>query len=130
MPVERFAGVERLFGQGSVGTLAQKHVCVIGVGGVGSWAVEALARSGVAALTLIDLDHDAQSNINRQIQALGRTDGQAKVELKVIRGLAGQEPRGHIQTILCREAFQGAFRRKAPFLDRAQPQQKGAAHDS
>jgi tRNA A37 threonylcarbamoyladenosine dehydratase len=55
-------------------------VAIVGVGGVGSWAAEALARSGVAALTLIDLDHVAESNINRQVQALGATLGQAKVE--------------------------------------------------
>jgi tRNA A37 threonylcarbamoyladenosine dehydratase len=55
------------------------HVCVIGIGGVGSWAVEALARSGVGRLTLIDLDHVAESNINRQVHALEATLGQAKV---------------------------------------------------
>ena len=53
---------------------------VAGIGGVGSWAVEALARSGVGRLTLIDLDHIAESNINRQIHALDATVGQAKVE--------------------------------------------------
>ena len=56
------------------------HVAVVGLGGVGSWAAEALARSGVGELTLIDLDHVAESNINRQIQALGSTVGQAKVQ--------------------------------------------------
>ena len=56
------------------------HVAVVGIGGVGSWAAEALARSGVGALTLIDLDHVAESNVNRQVQALGGTLGQAKVE--------------------------------------------------
>lgn len=55
-------------------------MAVVGLGGVGSWAVEALARSGVARLVLVDLDHVAESNINRQIQALGRTLGQAKGE--------------------------------------------------
>ena len=53
---------------------------MIGVGGVGSWTAEALARSGVAALTLIDLDHVAESNVNRQVQALDSTLGMAKVE--------------------------------------------------
>jgi tRNA A37 threonylcarbamoyladenosine dehydratase len=56
------------------------HVAVVGIGGVGSWAAEALARSGVARLTLIDLDHVAESNINRQIHAIESTLGQAKVQ--------------------------------------------------
>lgn len=56
------------------------HVCVIGVGGVGSWVVEALARSAVGRLTLIDLDNVAESNINRQIQALSSTIGRPKIE--------------------------------------------------
>lgn len=75
----RFGGIERLYGAGSLARLAQAHVCVIGIGGVGSWAVEALARSGVGRLTLIDLDHVAESNINRQVHALETTLGQAKV---------------------------------------------------
>ena len=60
-PRERFAGVERLYGTGSIDTLAQAHVCVIGIGGVGSWAAEALARSGVGHLTLIDADENPAS---------------------------------------------------------------------
>ncbi len=75
----RFGGIERLYGAGSLARLTAAHVCVIGIGGVGSWAVEALARSGVGRLTLIDLDHVAESNINRQVQALESTIGQAKV---------------------------------------------------
>jgi len=75
----RFGGLSRLYGQGSVELLAAAHVCVVGIGGVGSWTVEALARSGVGRLTLIDLDHVAESNINRQVQALTSTLGQAKV---------------------------------------------------
>jgi tRNA A37 threonylcarbamoyladenosine dehydratase len=75
----RFGGIERLYGAGSLARLAAAHVCVIGIGGVGSWAVEALARSGVGRLTLIDLDHVAESNINRQVHALEATLGQAKV---------------------------------------------------
>ncbi len=62
------------------GRIRDAHVLVAGIGGVGSWAVEALARSGVGRLTLIDLDHIAESNINRQIHALDTTVGQAKVE--------------------------------------------------
>jgi tRNA threonylcarbamoyladenosine dehydratase len=75
----RFSGIDRLYGPGSLARLAAAHVCVIGIGGVGSWAAEALARSGVGRLTLIDLDHVAESNINRQIHALDGTLGQAKV---------------------------------------------------
>ncbi len=75
----RFSGIERLYGADSLTRLAAAHVCVIGIGGVGSWAAEALVRSGVGRLTLIDLDHVAESNINRQIHALESTLGQAKV---------------------------------------------------
>lgn len=75
----RFGGISRLYGEAALGRLADAHVCVIGVGGVGSWAVEALARSGLRRLTLIDLDHVAESNLNRQIHALESTLGQAKV---------------------------------------------------
>lgn len=78
-PARRFGGIERLYGPGCLARLAAAHVCVIGIGGVGSWAVEALARSGVGRLTLIDLDHVAESNINRQVHALNGTLGKAKV---------------------------------------------------
>lgn len=75
----RFGGIARLYGLPALARLDQAHVCVIGVGGVGSWAAEALARSGVGRLTLIDLDHVAESNVNRQVHALDATLGQAKV---------------------------------------------------
>jgi len=75
----RFGGIDRLFGFAGAQKIRASHVAVVGVGGVGSWAVEALARSGVGRLTLIDLDHVSESNINRQIQALETTLGQAKV---------------------------------------------------
>lgn len=75
----RFGGLDRLYGGEGAGRIARAHVVVVGIGGVGSWAAEALARSGVARLTLIDLDHVAESNINRQIHALDSTLGQAKV---------------------------------------------------
>lgn len=75
----RFGGLARLYGVAGAQRIRAAHVAVVGVGGVGSWAVEALARSGVARLTLIDLDHVAESNINRQIQATETTLGQAKV---------------------------------------------------
>lgn len=76
----RFGGLERLYGVSGAQAIRQAHVAVVGIGGVGSWAVEALARSGVGELTLIDLDHVAQSNINRQVHALASTLGQAKVQ--------------------------------------------------
>lgn len=75
----RFGGVGRLYGEAGWKRLQAAHVCVIGVGGVGSWAVEALARSAVGRITLIDLDHIAESNTNRQLQALDPDWGLAKV---------------------------------------------------
>lgn len=75
----RFGGIARLYGAAALARFRRAHVCVVGVGGVGSWAVEALARSAVGQLTLIDLDNVAESNINRQIQALSGTIGQAKI---------------------------------------------------
>lgn len=77
----RFGGSARLFGAAGLARLRQGHVCVIGVGGVGSWAAEALARAGVGRLTLIDLDHVAESNVNRQVHALSSTLGAAKVDV-------------------------------------------------
>ncbi len=75
----RFSGLERLYGVAAAQHIRSAHVVVVGIGGVGSWAAEALARSGVGRLTLVDMDHIAESNINRQIHALGSTVGQAKV---------------------------------------------------
>jgi tRNA A37 threonylcarbamoyladenosine dehydratase len=75
----RFGGLRRLYGDAAYERVRSARIAVVGLGGVGSWAAEALARSGVAALTLIDLDHVAESNINRQAQALGATLGMAKV---------------------------------------------------
>ncbi len=76
----RFGGLRRLYGDGGYARIRAARVAIVGVGGVGSWCAEALARSGIASLTLIDLDHVAESNINRQVQALGATLGQAKVQ--------------------------------------------------
>jgi len=81
----RFGGLRRLVGDAGYARLRAARIAVVGLGGVGSWAVEALARSGVAELTLIDLDHIAESNINRQIQALGATLGQAKAQALAAR---------------------------------------------
>jgi len=77
---ERFGGTERLFGQRQTQWLANSHFVVIGIGGVGSWAAEALARTAVGTITLIDLDDVCVSNTNRQIHALTNTVGQLKVE--------------------------------------------------
>jgi tRNA A37 threonylcarbamoyladenosine dehydratase len=76
----RFGGLRRLYGDVGYARIRAAHVAVIGLGGVGSWAAEALARSGVGALTLLDLDHVAESNVNRQVQALSSTLGMAKGE--------------------------------------------------
>ena len=76
----RFGGLERLYGVTGAKRIYAAHVAVVGIGGVGSWAAEALARSGVGHLTLIDLDHVSESNINRQVHALDTTLGQAKVQ--------------------------------------------------
>jgi tRNA A37 threonylcarbamoyladenosine dehydratase len=75
----RFGGIARLYGDDALDALATRRACVVGVGGVGSWVAEALARSGVGRLRLVDLDHVAESNVNRQIHALEPTLGQAKV---------------------------------------------------
>lgn len=76
----RFGGLARLYGAAGAARIRAAHIVVVGLGGVGSWAAEAAARSGVARLTLVDLDHIAESNINRQVHALGSTLGQAKVQ--------------------------------------------------
>lgn len=92
-PDERaFGGVARLFGDAMLMRLAAAHVVVAGVGGVGSWAVEALARSGVGMITLIDMDHVGASNLNRQIHALHSTLGASKISVMAAR-IADINPR-------------------------------------
>jgi tRNA threonylcarbamoyladenosine dehydratase len=81
----RFSGIERLLGREGRQRLRQAHVCVIGIGGVGSWTVEALARSGVGTLTLVDLDEVCISNTNRQLHAVHGEYGKAKVEVMTRR---------------------------------------------
>jgi tRNA threonylcarbamoyladenosine dehydratase len=76
----RFGGMSRLYGVHGAQAVFDAHVMVVGIGGVGAWAAEGLARSGVGRLTLVDMDHVAESNINRQIHALTSTLGMAKVE--------------------------------------------------
>lgn len=87
----RFGGIARLYGERALERFRTAHVCVIGVGGVGSWVVEALARSAIGELTLIDLDNVAESNINRQIQALSSSIGMPKIEALKAR-VAGINP--------------------------------------
>ncbi|HEX5488505.1 MAG TPA: tRNA threonylcarbamoyladenosine dehydratase [Rhodanobacteraceae bacterium] len=94
----RFAGIERLYGAGSVARLARARVAVIGLGGVGSWAAEALARSGVGGLTLIDADEVCVSNTNRQLHALAATQGKAKVAVMAER-LSGINPALDVQPV-------------------------------
>ncbi len=97
----RFGGLERLYGVSGAKQIRDAHIAVVGIGGVGSWAVEALARSGVGKLTLIDFDHIAESNINRQIHALDDTLGMSKV-------LAMQQRIAHINphcVVACVDEF-------------------------
>ncbi len=99
--VRRFSGMDRLYGMEPARAIRESHVAVVGIGGVGSWVVEALARSGVGRLTLIDLDHVAESNINRQVHALSTTVGMAKI-------IAMQERIALINpacTVVCVDAF-------------------------
>ena len=84
---ERFKGFRQLVGDEAFARVSRASVCVVGLGGVGSWVVEALTRSGVGALTLVDLDEVCVTNINRQVHALTDTVGCAKVELLAERAL-------------------------------------------
>jgi tRNA A37 threonylcarbamoyladenosine dehydratase len=81
----RFGGIGRLYGTEGLERIRRAHVCVVGLGGVGSWAVEALARSGIGALTLVDLDDVCISNVNRQLHALDGELGKPKVEVMARR---------------------------------------------
>ncbi|MBI3880101.1 MAG: tRNA cyclic N6-threonylcarbamoyladenosine(37) synthase TcdA [Verrucomicrobia bacterium] len=82
---QRFGGIARLYGAEGLRRLCAAHVCVVGIGGVGTWTVEALARSGIGALTLVDLDEVCVTNVNRQLHALDDTIGRPKVELMAER---------------------------------------------
>jgi len=81
----RFGGILRLFGTAGQQRLRRAHVCIVGIGGVGSWAVEALARSGIGTLTLVDLDDVCISNVNRQLHAVTGEFGKPKVEVMAAR---------------------------------------------
>lgn len=84
-PERRFGGLNRLYGPHALPRFAAAHVAVVGIGGVGSWAVEALARSGIGRLTLVDLDMIAESNVNRQLHAVDEAFGLAKVSAMAAR---------------------------------------------
>jgi tRNA A37 threonylcarbamoyladenosine dehydratase len=94
----RFSGVARLYGPTATERLQAANVCVVGVGGVGSWALEALARSGIGNLTAVDLDMVAESNTNRQIHALGDIYGKAKVDAMAER-ILGINPDCHVSRV-------------------------------
>jgi tRNA A37 threonylcarbamoyladenosine dehydratase len=94
----RFSGVARLYGDAATARFRNARVVVIGIGGVGSWAAEALARSAIGQLTLVDLDHVAESNTNRQIHALGDVYGKAKVDAMAER-IAAINPACTVQPI-------------------------------
>jgi tRNA A37 threonylcarbamoyladenosine dehydratase len=81
----RFAGIGRLYGQAALTTFSKSHVMVIGIGGVGTWVAEALARSGIGEITLMDLDDVCVTNSNRQSHALASTIGQSKVAVMAAR---------------------------------------------
>lgn len=81
----RFGGIARLYGASALARFQSSHVAVIGIGGVGSWAAEALARSGIGTITLFDLDDICVSNTNRQVHALSSTVGQLKVDVMAAR---------------------------------------------
>lgn len=83
--LQRFGGIGRLYGNSALETFYQSHVCVIGIGGVGSWAAEALARSGIGSITLIDMDDICITNTNRQIHALSGMVGQQKTDVMAAR---------------------------------------------
>jgi tRNA A37 threonylcarbamoyladenosine dehydratase len=82
---DRFGGIARLYGKAGLERLRAARVCLVGIGGVGTWAAEALARSGIGGLTLVDLDEVCVSNVNRQLHALTETVGRAKVDVMAER---------------------------------------------
>ncbi|VFP87106.1 tRNA cyclic N6-threonylcarbamoyladenosine(37) synthase TcdA [Candidatus Erwinia haradaeae] len=82
---ERFSGVSRVYGEAALSLFSKKHICVIGIGGVGSWVAEALARSGIGMLTLIDMDDVCISNTNRQIHATKKNLGKPKIQVMAER---------------------------------------------
>ncbi|WP_165772788.1 tRNA cyclic N6-threonylcarbamoyladenosine(37) synthase TcdA [Caviibacterium pharyngocola] len=82
---QRFGGIGRLYGAAALERLQRAHICVIGIGGVGSWVAEALARSGIGKITMIDMDDICVTNINRQLHALSGNIGKLKTEVMAER---------------------------------------------
>lgn len=95
---QRFGGIARLFGAAGSERLRHAHVCVVGIGGVGSWTVEALARSGIGHLTLVDLDDICLTNVNRQVHAVEHAIGRAKVDAMAER-VRQINPHAHVHAI-------------------------------
>src|SRR6186997_2505919 len=95
----RFSGIARLYSAGGLERLRSAHVCIIGIGGVGSWAAEALARSGIGKLTLIDADEVCLGNVNRQLHSLDGTIGRSKVTVLAER-LRQINPALEVETII------------------------------
>ena len=81
----RFGGISRLYGRQALQQFTQARICIIGIGGVGSWVVEAFARSGIGAMALIDMDHVSESNVHRQLHAMSSTLGMAKIKAMAAR---------------------------------------------
>jgi len=101
----RFGSIGRLYGAEGLSRIRGAHVCVIGLGGVGSWVVEALARSGIGALTLVDMDEVCLSNVNRQIHALDGTVGRSKAKVLAERvGQIAQECAVTVEAVFFTEA--------------------------
>lgn len=94
----RFRGIQRLYGEEGLARLVRAHVMVLGVGGVGGWSVEALARSGVGHMTIVDLDEVCISNVNRQLPALTSTVGRSKVEVIASR-IAEINPEARVHAV-------------------------------
>lgn len=82
---ERFSGIARLYGVDAMAKICESHVCIVGVGGIGSWAAEALVRSGIGKITLVDLDDICTTNVNRQLHALSDNIGAQKTEVMAAR---------------------------------------------
>jgi len=97
--LDRFGGIGRLYGRDGLQRLHDAHVCVVGIGGVGSWAAEALARSGIGAITLIDMDDICVTNTNRQIHAMKGTVGQLKTDV-VAERLRAINPDCDVQPVM------------------------------
>jgi tRNA A37 threonylcarbamoyladenosine dehydratase len=101
--MERFGGIQRLYGKSGMEKFQRAHVCVVGIGGVGSWCVEALARSGIGRITMIDLDEICVSNINRQLHAMEGEIGRQKTAAMASRIKAINPD----CDVVCKEAFFG-----------------------